>query len=287
MGYGDDIMATAYARQAVEAGAEGHKVVFGHPDTFHDPVTNKLSIHWSEVFLNNPNIVQPGEKVAGCMCFPDFPGHRVYIDYDKCPVKEDGDVVRYTQFIFQDEFCAPKGEFFWTPEETNYIDQFLEARSLTGDFVVLEPTVKGGVGGENKGWSPERWIAVCKTLIHEGHTVVQMGQFDEDLYLKEHGAKTLVTNSFRVAAAILARAKAFGGADGGLHHASAALGVPAVVLWTGYSSPKHLGYDDHINLAHFDLDKPCGKLEKDEWCWENALKIEPAEVCDAFRSILS
>ena len=37
--------------------------------------------------------------------------------------------------------------------------------------------------------------------------------------------------------------------EGGLHHAAAALGMPAVVLFGGMISPRNTGYDVHVNLA--------------------------------------
>jgi ADP-heptose:LPS heptosyltransferase len=56
------------------------------------------------------------------------------------------------------------------------------------------------------------------------------------------------TSSFRDACRLLSNADLFVGTDGGLHHAAAALGKRAVVVWGGLVSPKILGYDSHINL---------------------------------------
>jgi ADP-heptose:LPS heptosyltransferase len=48
--------------------------------------------------------------------------------------------------------------------------------------------------------------------------------------------------------ATLSRAIGYLGPEGGMHHASAAVGVPAVVIFGGYISPKVTGYEGHINL---------------------------------------
>ncbi len=66
------------------------------------------------------------------------------------------------------------------------------------------------------------------------------------------------TKTFREALAILNKASVFVGTDGGLHHAAAALGIPSVVIWTGFSSPRHLGYDTHRNIH--DGSEPCGLM---------------------------
>ena len=74
--------------------------------------------------------------------------------------------------------------------------------------------------------------------------------------MKEPITRRIKTQNFREALLILSQAKMFIGTDGGLHHAAAALGIPAVVIWTGFSSPEHLGYDSHINIHNGE--KPCG-----------------------------
>ena len=66
----------------------------------------------------------------------------------------------------------------------------------------------------------------------------------------------LETTTFRHALQVLSKAKLFVGTDGGLHHAAAALGIPSVVIWTGFTSPRHLGYDTHRNIH--DGSEPCG-----------------------------
>ncbi|WP_411829488.1 glycosyltransferase family 9 protein [Paraburkholderia aspalathi] len=62
------------------------------------------------------------------------------------------------------------------------------------------------------------------------------------------GVEFVPTATFRQACALLARARAYLGPEGGLHHACAALRVPAVVIFGGYVSPSVTGYHHHINL---------------------------------------
>ena len=88
------------------------------------------------------------------------------------------------------------------------------------------------------------------------------------------------TPTFRDALAILRNAALFVGTDGALHHAAAALSIPAIVIWTGFSSPEHLGYDDQINLH--DGSAPCGYYGGIcSHCAEKAKNLRPSVVIDA------
>jgi ADP-heptose:LPS heptosyltransferase len=89
--------------------------------------------------------------------------------------------------------------------------------------------------------------------------------------------RKLRTDTFREAMGVLRGAALFVGTDGGLHHAAAALGIPAVVIWTGFTSPKHLGYASHTNL--YAGGDPCGTLHKAcQHCRKNAESISPEQV---------
>lgn len=290
MGFGDDIMATAYAKAAVEqARSEGSpqedeitKVVFGDPETFHDPKTNRLNVHWSEVFATNPYILQQGEVAQGVMCMSDYPGHRLYIDYDKCryePDPKDTNKGTITQFYFRRDFSAPTGELYFNPKEK---EQALAFRSSVGGkgFILLEPRVKGQFSGKNKAWSSANWIKLVEALEGCGLPLVQpVNPTMGGIALREFGnVLTCVTKTFRQAAALVAASNLFVGTDGALHHAAAAVGTDAVVLWSGYSSPKHFGYKDHANLGHFDFNNPTGELKPSQFCKENMEKITVEEV---------
>ena len=85
---------------------------------------------------------------------------------------------------------------------------------------------------------------------------------------------------------MLKEAKLFVGTDGGLHHAAAALGIPSVVIWSGFTSPKHLGYDFHTNIH--DGSKPCGKFKEIcKHCEEKRKAISVDTVYEAIRKELA
>jgi ADP-heptose:LPS heptosyltransferase len=126
----------------------------------------------------------------------------------------------------------------FNPQEQEYID------TLPGGYVVIEPHVKQNGGGKaNKEWGFHRYQNVVKKLPEIDW--VQMG---DGTAQRLKGVTYIQTPTFRVACAVLSKAKGYLGPEGGLHHAAAAVGIPAVVIFGGYISPQVTGYDSHINL---------------------------------------
>ena len=62
------------------------------------------------------------------------------------------------------------------------------------------------------------------------------------------GVRPIETADFRAACAALAGARAAVLPEGGLHHAAAALDIPAVVIFGAMTSPANTGYASHVNL---------------------------------------
>ena len=116
-----------------------------------------------------------------------------------------------------------------------------------------------------------------------GIRVHQIGQNPHPQRLLNH-AVYLHTPTFKQAAAVLARAKAAVLPEGGLHHAAAALGIRAVVIYGGFISPKQTGYDMHINL--FTGTEPCGSRKSCEHCRASMAKITPEEVFEHLKTLL-
>ena len=101
-----------------------------------------------------------------------------------------------------------------------------------------------------------------------------------------NNAKFIQTDSFMDALYWLSGAKLFIGSDGALHHAAAALGIPAIVLWGGMASPVNLGYDFHTNIWHGD--EPCGThSSKCQHCIDALAKISIEEVHEASKRYLA
>lgn len=274
MGYGDDIMATAIAKQVVASmGGEGTRACFGNPDTYHDPGNNALRVHWSEVFENNPYVVQPGEPINNVVCVPDYPGHRVSIDYERCKVVGD----QITQFAWLAGFRAPVGELHFTNNEKSEASEI--ALRLPFPFYVVEPLVADKPWTNSKGWPFGCW----QDTIHATPEIawVQLGDGERVL----DGVHHVLTPSFRQACAILSTSAGFVGTDGGLHHAAAALGIPAVVLWSHYTSPEVFGYEWHTNIRTAE-GPGCGILTDEcESCKSCMLDITTQTVVQAIEEM--
>jgi hypothetical protein len=282
VGYGDDIMASGIARATVEHFRNEEKpleikCVFGDPDTFFDPVTNVLKIHQSPVFLNNPNILQPGSNYGQLICIPDYPGSRMGIDYSRCEIRGN----EITRFAFRPEFRAIKGDLVFTEEEESAAMRL--ASELGNDFYVIEPSGKADYH-TNKLWPFERWQEFIDSITTPS-TFVQFIHAPDTPPLTSGPSATvrqITDTTFREACALMLHGKrGYVGTDGGLHHSAAALGLPAIVLWGHYSSPTNYGYDYQTNIqgrGKNDDAGPCGNLEVCLACWRSMVSISVEEV---------
>lgn len=252
-------------------------MVFGDPATFHDPVTNKLNVAWSEMFENNPLIVHPDEAAATLICIPDYMGHRVYIDYEKSVIGKHDGLDQYERFAWNPAFKAPKGEIYFTNNEKSAASEI--AMRLPWPYFVVEPHVAAKPWINHKAWPFERWQAVVDALPEVQFIQTSGGEVLNNVHQVE-------TPTFRQACGLLACAGAVITTEGGLHHAAAALDVPAIVLWGHYTSPDILGYDDQTNVRHAK-GIGCGStyVECPE-CQKSMHDIKVDEVVEAIKGLM-
>lgn len=208
----------------------------------------------TEIYANN-EFVCKDVKEDGIWLY-NYPGHRPYIKY-----------VKYGKMTFNSYKPIP-AKLYFTDDEIKWAKQ-----NAPDDFIVIEPNTKDTYKHTiNKAW--HYW----GDLIKHDFNFVQLGMHKNPI------TKQIKTRNFREAMLILSQAKAFVGTDGGLHHAAAALNIPAVVIWTGFSSPKHLGYDNHINIH--DGGEPCGTVSGTcPHCIKIAKSITVERVLDAINTI--
>src|SRR5262249_3229320 len=90
--------------------------------------------------------------------------------------------------------------------------------------------------------------------------------------------------TFRDALCVLSLARLYIGPEGGLHHAAAALGVPAVVIFGGFNSPKATGYAWHSNIVA--PGEPCGTVAYCLHCRDAMKSITVERVLNAARAEL-
>lgn len=126
------------------------------------------------------------------------------------------------------------GEIYLTDEEREF------ARPYSGR-IFIEPHTK--IPTSNKAWIWERWQEVAARFPG---SFIQTGQ-PGTRWL--NGVESVIT-TFREACAIMQVSKAYLGPEGAGHHAAAALGVPAVVLWSEFIAPEFTGYASQRNLRH-------------------------------------
>jgi ADP-heptose:LPS heptosyltransferase len=116
-------------------------------------------------------------------------------------------------------------------------------------MVMIEPNVKA-IGHTNKAWRWDRWRQTLERVLTEVQQTPLICSPTPEAAdrMSGGGAVGVVTPTFRHACAVLSVCKAFVGTEGGLMHAAAAVGTPAVVLFGGFISPEVTGYASHTNL---------------------------------------
>lgn len=246
-------MASGLARGAAARGmpvafGNGRKVIWDH--------------HSEQIFRDNPNVVAPGQEdlSPSKRWIPFFRGNRLYNH-------QAGD-----RWVWNYDFHAAPGEIFLSDEERQFAQRF------PGDVVLIEPNVPAfKTVAPNKQWPVSRYREVAARLQADGATVAQF------VYpaMKETiaGAVPVKTPSFRHAMAALARAALYIGPEGGLHHAAAAVGIPAVVLFGGFIPPSVTGYATHTNLTGGG--EACGSLKPCDHCRLAMKAISADQVLEA------
>jgi hypothetical protein len=240
MGLGDWLMASGDAKEANER--TGKKVKLG----------DGVRMSWDgQVFANNPRMASNSD--TDVVWVKNYQGHRPYLKGSK-----DG------RLLFNDDYKPRVGEIYFNQLEKKNIDK------INKDYIVVEPNVKRLYAHTvNKAW--HGW----EELFKHDLPWLQLG----DVSVKRY-TKWKETTTFREALQVLSKAKLFVGTDGGLHHAAAALGIPSVVIWTGFTSPRHLGYDTHRNIH--DGSEPCGTYDSIcQHCLLKSKAITVEQVLDA------
>jgi len=261
VGFGDEIMATAAVR-ALRRAAPAARVVVG------DGEREVWSAEAGEIFAGNPHIVRLGDVRPGepIVWLRNYFGHRPYLDYRRA---EPGQRQAFAPFR------AERGELFLSGAERARAAAIVAAARRTGGPVVsIEPH---SAFGPNKDWGWERWQALVEAL--RGEVDFVQPQYGKPLLDGVHG----VASSFRGWAAVLEQCDAHVGPEGGLHHAAAAVGCPAVVLFGGRIAPSLTGYAQHDNLYVDAPGSPCGMIAECAHCRACFAAIDVATVVAAVR----
>jgi ADP-heptose:LPS heptosyltransferase len=259
VGWGDQLIGTGLARGAK---ARGKRIAFG------DGQRILWDLHSAEMFRGNPNIAKPGvEGDKNLEWIPFYKGHRIYNRQDKAK----------NRWVWNLEFSPTPGEVFFDLNERR------NGRRHGRGFVLIEPTVESWKSvAPNKDWGRDRYQEVVRRLRADGYRVGQFRHLKSQPLLE--GVEKFKSTSFRDALSILSHAALYIGAEGGLHHGAAAVGVPGVVLFGGFIPPSVTGYETHANLTGGAT--ACGSLSPCRHCRDAMAAISVDEVYEAAKARL-
>lgn len=253
MGWGDELMAAGQARRAQEADPRRRRVQI--LDQYGRARTNPI---WD----GNPRIAParvPGEARGDYLRVRNGPNCRPY-HLEKRP----------DRWIFNPGFRPDAGEIYFSDEERAFA-------SSVSPQIVIEPTLKDRAP-VNKQWPAAYWTRFVALAGVEGLELVQLGPAGTRPL---PGVSWILTPDFRRACAVLARARAYVGHEGGLHHAAAALGVRGVVIFGGFIPVEVTGYPIHRNLGVSFADACGTRVARCAHCEREMARITPEEVLAA------
>ena len=264
-GLGDCLLVTSVAREIRKL----------RPD-----VRTAVESHWPQLFYNNKDIAatfpQGNEPKPGS----------VSVDYhDPWPPAEPKHVLK----IIAERLGLPDPEiatyYFPTPDER------AKARLIrppsSRPLLVVHP-FSGFFAARSKQWDFRHWKLFLEMLPPEIETI-RFGEVEDPATPTERpNHREVVGMDLRLIAAILQSADAFVGQDSGLAHLATALGVPSVVLFTGYVPPEMFGYEQNINLVPDLPYSPCWEKDGCPPCGAEICTraIQPETVCEKTLEVL-
>lgn len=254
MGYGDEIIGSGLARGAH---ARGKKIAFG----------DGRQILWSdfapEVYEGNPNVAHPGQENLPNLEWVAFhKGSRGYstLNHDR------------SRWLWNYKHRMVPGEFFFSEAERAL------AAAIAPGFIVIEPNLPWQKSvAVNKDWGESKYAELARRLLLQGFRLVQFKHGHSRRLVA--GADIIELPRFRQAIALMQRAALYVGAEGGMMHAAAAVGIKGVVLFGGWSPPIACGYPTHVNLV--GSNEACGSMQPCRHCQQALASISVDEVKDA------
>lgn len=247
MGIGDNLLSCGEARSLHKK--SGRKVLIRRPDA---------KIIWDDVWDGVPFLLRKPDPVNPHETYVSGAGIRAYIER-KTPEQ-----------WFWRPYTPKPAVIVFTPDELSFAEPWRGC-------VMVEPNGKS-IGHDNKLWSWENWTMLA---AWSKDRLVQCGPAGTRLL---PGVEHAPTATFRQAAAVLSVCRAFIGGDGGLHHAAAAVGTPAVVIRGGFISEKVTGYASHKNLFT-GTGLGCGMRTNCLHCRKAMSRITVDDVASALKGI--
>lgn len=248
MGLGDELMAAGAARRSFLD--HGRKV---------EILDRNGQRRWHPLWEGLEYIATPGQQGAFTRMV-DGPGCRPY------HVAKEA-----TRWRFNLSHRAQRAEIRFTPSELEFAERYRGR-------IIVEPSIKAKAP-PGKQWG--RWDALARLIQDAGQQVSQMGSAN-----LLPGAELIETPTFRHAAAVLSVARAAVLPEGGLHHAAAAVGCRAVVIFGGFTPIEVTGYNMHTNIGASGSEA-CGMRVPCSHCDWWMASISPSDVFGRLSEILA
>ena len=231
---------------------------------------------WSEMWQYNRIILHPDNVFSPSngrepIYLKNAPGCRPYI-------KEWGPGPR-SIFNYQWQARYHVGRIYFNKFEHGYHKHRMN--KFANGFILIEPNI-GPKASPNKDWGFDKFHQVVQSMPNQ--IFVQVGPKGTRI-IPEINVVHLETNNFRLAMPVLAKAKAIIAVEGGLVHAAAALKVPGVIIYGGFTDPKVVGYPIHKGLFYRLHGPACGLWSHCKQCDIAMKAITPMQVLDAYRSL--
>jgi ADP-heptose:LPS heptosyltransferase len=252
LGLGDDLMLSGQARVMQQTDPRKCR-----------PTYRGKANRWSPIWDRNPRIAALGEQG----------------DFQELPARDMNNMRAYhtaktdERWTYNLNFRPDVGEIYFSDEERRLGEN-------RADLIVIEPHIKPGAS-PNKQWGWSRWQALARLMRKAGFSPSQLGPPGTP---RLDGVNLIETMSFRMAAAVLAGARAVVLPEGGLHHAAAALGVPGVVIFGGFTPVELTGYQMHRNLGA-SLGEACGMRRPCAHCAAAMAAITPERVFNELEGV--
>ena len=183
------------------------------------------------------------------------------------------------------EYEPLRGHIRFSMTERLWSNSIVKDWNCKGDkFVLVNPDSKNTTSANNKAWPFDYWQTLVDRISEHVQVVRLKPASGQDVSghveYNQPELKNCINVSYplRIAMAIARHASCIVTTEGGLHHVAASLGVPCIVLYGAFISPKQTGYKDQVNLYTGPEEGPYGSTVPDDRCTEAMKKITPEEV---------
>lgn len=203
-----------------------------------------IQTHWPSLFISNPDVA----GVSGIREPFVAPRNAMPIVYeDPWPPVERRHVLEIICRNMGLEGPIEARTYYFPQESERRLAS--EMRPSNGHPLVVVHPFSGFFAARTKQWHFANWKRFLELIPPEIETV-RFGNHDEPATPTERSRhRDILGADLRIVAALLESADVFVGQDSGMAHLATALGVPSIVIFTGYVPPDVFGYPQNINLA--------------------------------------